>query len=68
MKAPHGAGEGPSWGQEALGDKVRKKSHLAAVISMASAEKLTQKKKGKRAKNSEDPIRRLIFLGPWSHT
>ncbi|KAG6527297.1 hypothetical protein ZIOFF_009395 [Zingiber officinale] len=68
MKAARVVGEGGSWGHEGVGDEVRKKSYLAAVISMALVEKLAQKKNWERAKNSEDPIRRLIFLGPWSHT
>ena len=77
MRPPHLPGEG-SWTHEmkqAIGDKLRK-AYSAAKVSPAAAT-APRKEQGMVSKNSgeacrvssfEDPIRRLMFLGPWSHT
>ncbi|URE36372.1 hypothetical protein MUK42_14051 [Musa troglodytarum] len=64
MKPPQMAGES-SWGHEV------KQATMALVGSLT--QKLRENSRAgagacRRSVNSEDPMRRLMFLGPWSHT
>ena len=76
---PHAQGEG-SWGHEvrrAIGDRLRK-AYDATLSPSALRGGLDPKTIDEMPKSSgfdrrvgsgpEDPIRRVMFLGPWSHT
>ncbi|XP_020099958.1 uncharacterized protein LOC109718247 [Ananas comosus] len=63
MKPPHIPGEG-SWIHEvkqAIGDKLRRLC-TAAIISSPVCNS------SRKGLSFEDPIRRVMFLGPWGHT
>ncbi|KAH7655009.1 hypothetical protein IHE45_19G178000 [Dioscorea alata] len=78
MKPPQLSGEG-TWSHEmkrTVGDKLRK----AYSSAMVHAEQMTCQKRAdddlqncgeldrRKGWGFEDPIRKVMFLGPWSHT
>lgn len=73
---PHAQGEG-SWGHDvkrAIGDRLRKAYDATVIMSFDRRMKIIDedpKTNGfdrRSGSGSEDPIRRVMFLGPWSHT
>ncbi|KAF3330780.1 hypothetical protein FCM35_KLT04134 [Carex littledalei] len=73
MKPPHIPGE-TSWALEikqAIGDKLRKAYGAAALSSEKNARQVhgfSSHGEDRRKPTTEDPIRRVMFLGPWGHT
>lgn len=69
LSPPHVQGEG-SWGREmkrTIGDRLRK-AYDVALIKSLDDQKITGEMMRVSGSASEDPIRRVMFLGPWSHT
>lgn len=73
MKSPYMQGEGCPWGHEMtrlIRDKLRK-AYDAVVISSMGFDRRAMTPNGferRSGSGCEDPIRRVMFLGPWSHT
>ncbi|KAJ6844480.1 uncharacterized protein M6B38_292800 [Iris pallida] len=73
MKAPHVTGEG-TWGHQmklVIREKLRK-AYDAAVVRKGANLDISPEPDGvcrwTSGSGLEDPIRRVMFLGPWSHT